>query len=296
VRITKSGARPPEQIVPDLEPGGVYVAPSALPDGRGVLFNLLGGVDPTAERVAVLDFETGEVKVLLEGAVPTYAPTGHLLFVRGTTLMAAPFDEERLEVTGPAVAVQQGIRHPALVAAGDYGLSEDGTLVFATPEEGGGLFVESGRLVWVDRSGSELGVLEDDLLVRPGQLRLSPDGRRAVVMTGSAGDREMWVYTDGGAPPVRVVEGGFQGLPVWSPDGQRIAYLEDALSTDLGHIVSRRADGKRVSVRVRLRRARDVRDRRAAIGLDIRRGADLRLSNRRSPGDRCVRGGSGRVI
>ena len=48
-----------------------------------------GGIN----RLAVLDLTTGERRILIEGGThPTYTATGHLVFARGTTLMAVPFD------------------------------------------------------------------------------------------------------------------------------------------------------------------------------------------------------------
>jgi hypothetical protein len=40
---------------------------------------------------------------------PRYVPTGHLILNRGTTLLAAPFDPTRLELTGPVVPVVERV-------------------------------------------------------------------------------------------------------------------------------------------------------------------------------------------
>ena len=66
-------------------------SPRLLPDGNTLLF----GIHRQRNRfaVAVQRLDTGEQKVLIEDAFqPTYLPTGHLVFGRGSALLAAPFD------------------------------------------------------------------------------------------------------------------------------------------------------------------------------------------------------------
>src|SRR5439155_839327 len=61
--------------------------------------------------IEVLTLETGERKVLIQGgSYGRYLPTGHLVFLRSGTLMAVPFNLERLEVTGAPVNVIDGVR------------------------------------------------------------------------------------------------------------------------------------------------------------------------------------------
>ena len=55
--------------------------------------------------------ETGEVVELFPGAMARYARTGHLVYATADgTLMAVPFDESTLQVTGAAVALLSGIQ------------------------------------------------------------------------------------------------------------------------------------------------------------------------------------------
>ncbi len=58
----------------------------------------------TKAQVAVLWVGAGERPNLIQGAgtQPRYAPSGHLVYAQGGSLMAAPFDPQRLEVTGTA--------------------------------------------------------------------------------------------------------------------------------------------------------------------------------------------------
>ena len=50
--------------------------------------------------------EAGECHVLVDDATrPRYSLSGHLLYVQSGVTMAAPFDLERLELTGPGVPI-----------------------------------------------------------------------------------------------------------------------------------------------------------------------------------------------
>ncbi len=115
--------------------------PHALPGGRGVLVTVwhTGANDVAAHDVAVVDLTTGQHRVLVRGVYGFYAPTGHLLFVREDgALLAAPFDQNELALTGPAVPLLEGVR---LRPAGDpdVALSQTGTLAYVAgdPQAGG---------------------------------------------------------------------------------------------------------------------------------------------------------------
>ena len=93
------------------------------------------------------------------GADAHYVPTGHLVYVRSGTLMAVPFNLERLEVAGgPAVLVSDLMQATNVRAfhsnagAGQFSLSASGALIYLP----GGVAPELERsLIWVDRNGTE---------------------------------------------------------------------------------------------------------------------------------------------
>ncbi len=151
--------------------------------------------------MAVLDLDTGKKGPLIEGGSnPAYLDTGHLVFARGDTLMAVPFEASELAVRGEPVALVQGIRRPA-GGATDYALSASGTLVYVP----GSTEEQSLRaLVWVDRTGQVLSRAIPELVANPRDPRISPDGQAATAADGTetatAGDlwssRPAWPAAD----------------------------------------------------------------------------------------------------
>ena len=133
--------------------------------------------------------ETGERRVLIEGGSDArYVSTGHLVYALGQTLLAVPFDRERLEVTGGPVPVLEGVMRPnigTVVGTGvaQFSFSANGSLVFLAGS------AEDFRLAWVDRMG-----VEEPLPAPPSAYRfprLSPDGERLAVI-----DRgDVWIHS-----------------------------------------------------------------------------------------------------
>jgi Tol biopolymer transport system component len=144
-----------------------------------------------------------------------YSPSGHLLFLRGGTLMAQAFSPDRLELSGDAFPVAE---QAAGGRVATFSISANGTLSFI-----GGASPES-RLVWFDRAGRELGqvgpvgVYENPVL--------SPDGRLIAFDRGTPAD--VWLLAVGRDGANRVTsDRAADRQPIWSPNGQTFAFASN---------------------------------------------------------------------
>ena len=214
--------------------------PSFLPDGRHFLYlHGTGAREQRTLRIGSLD-SPGPDRTLL-GAADSSAmyAQGHLLFVRGTTLVARPFDAKRLAFTGEEVPVAEQILLLARVNnSWVFSVSANGVLAY---ESAG---VSALHLTWLDRAGKRLGTVGDpgDL----GEVQISPDRRTAAVhvFEASSGNYDIWLYdvlrglrtrfTFGPAP---------DQFPVWSPDGRVIVFSSNR--TGRYDLYRKPADGSR---------------------------------------------------
>jgi Protein kinase domain/WD40-like Beta Propeller Repeat len=140
-------------------------------------------------------------------------------------LFAAPFDERRLQVTGRAVPVVNGVRRGNFGnTSAKYSVSDSGSLVFVP-----GPVSMSDALRGVVRMNRKGGV--EQLPLPPNvysSIRVSPDGRQLAFGTDNGKEAIVWVYdlsrTSG---PRRLTFGGGNRFPIWSGDGQRVVFQSD---------------------------------------------------------------------
>ena len=210
--------------------------PHVLPGGRAVLLTIPspagGSVDDATIVAQRLD--TGERLVLLRGGTQgVYAPTGHLVFGRGSSLLAVPFDPRTLTLRGAPSPVQEHVSRDT-VQGGRYALAADGTLVY-NPET-----ADERPLLWVDRRGSATRIATPaHTFLDP---RFSPDGSRIAVQ-GADGDNDVWLYDVARGALTRLTfDPGEDETPVWSPDGTWIAWAAQRSSRPR-QVMRRRADG-----------------------------------------------------
>jgi serine/threonine-protein kinase len=207
-----------------LQGGDVaHFMPEMLPGGRSVLFSSIPD-----SKIHLISLDGTQDKTLVEGLWPRYSPSGHLLFLRDTSLWVAPFDPDRAELTGPAVRVLEGVLGPPAISA-------DGTLAYLSGVP------PRIQLVWVDRQGGETPVDVDpaDFF----DVDISPDGRRLAVSRGTAfTTTDIWVYDlERKTSNKLTTDLGLSVFPLWTRDGQALVYS----ATREGHrnLFRRSADG-----------------------------------------------------
>jgi len=212
MRVSENGGTP----VPVADRG---IHPTMLPDGRHYLF--LGGGRGSPEGIYAGSLDSKEQRKITEAnSQAEFRPSGHLLFLRGTTLMAQPFDPAGLRTTGEAfpVASDVGIQEPSRTAA--FSVSPNGLIVYKT----GG--VGRTALTWVDRSGKPSGVIDDANFYF--DIDVAPNGK-AVAATRldlKTFQRSLWVTDLARGITSRLTEQSEDVVrgATWSPDSKRIAY------------------------------------------------------------------------
>ena len=202
------------------ETGSVHWWPFALPGGRYLLVQLnRPSGTPQGAAIGILDTQTGEARVLIDrGLGPVYSPSGHVLYGLGDgRLMAAPFDLDRLDITGPSVPVARGLLD--LVGTGvSAAVSTTGSLIYLTDAE-----PAPGSVVSVSRSGEERPIPGVDCSCADPSY--SPDGRMLAVR-GRAGEGRILLYdlNDRTSVPITVV-GTTPMAPEWRPpDGSHVVF------------------------------------------------------------------------
>jgi Tol biopolymer transport system component len=216
------------------QPSMTHRLPWFLPDGRHFLY-FVGTVTGNKENgVHVFDLDTKKDQLLLtmeSGA--RYTAPGWLTFVRDQNLMAQRFDASSLKLSGEAVPIAEGIRFNAARWSGTYAISDQGTLVYQVGAVG-----LRGQVTWFDLQGRKLATVGQPAPMLG--VAIAPDAQRAVTtQLGTGGLAELWVFDLARSVSSRLTFGpGMAAFPVWSPDGQRIAYTDGN-----GQILVKRFDG-----------------------------------------------------
>jgi serine/threonine protein kinase len=189
----------------------LFLFPAFLPDGNHFLYAVNGGKESTGTYLGSLDGMEA-VRLLPEVGNVVFRE-GHLLFLRGQALMAQPFDDVGLALTGDAFAVVGNVA--GNLTGSMFSLSHTGVLAYL-----GGASASAVQLSWTDRLGQSLG-----LFGPPGpyaHFRLSPDEKR---MAYDIGYDDVWVLDSvRGVPSKLTFDPDLDNFPMWSPDGQRIAW------------------------------------------------------------------------
>ena len=199
--------------------------PCVLPGGAGVLFAIKLSSNETLDdaRIAIADIKTGEHRVLIDGgSMPRYLDVGRLVFARAGKLYAVAFDLASRSIRGAPVPVLDGVATMPNNGAAWYDVTRAGMLAYAT----GGKITQAGRFSW-EGPGRPTHILDrlDPALF--GGIRLSRDGRRAIMQVPAANDR-LWLIDLEQMNATRLSSGGGNDTDgLLSPDGRFVLFPSD---------------------------------------------------------------------
>ncbi len=238
------GAAPPILRVPAsggqmtpvtaLAPGeSAHLWPQFLPDGKHFQYlRVSSDAAKTGLYIGSIDVQPSQQstqRLLATNRQAYYAPasgggTGHLIFLRGATLMAQPFDPDKIDsnqmgLSGEPAAIAEGVDSFEITNHGLFSVSDTGTLIYRL---GGPQTV----LTWFDQQGNPAGTLGG-----PGAYSspaISPDGSRVAVARGPEANRDIWILDVARGAERRFTFGpGRNDYPAWTPDGRNIAFISN---------------------------------------------------------------------
>ncbi len=197
------------------EEGQALVTPMFATTGEGAVALLyVQGTTVADAQIVAFDPSSGRREPLLPGGLPTFAPSGHLVYDRLNPrgIWAVPFSVGMMKTTGEPFPISENGTLPSV--------SLDGTLVYLEVPAGTGLK----RLVWRDRKGNVLGSIGQP---QPGirQPALSPDGKRIAVLGIEDGERDIWIHDVDRPIKTRLTtHEGPDFWPTWSSRGDSLAF------------------------------------------------------------------------
>jgi Tol biopolymer transport system component len=233
-RISASGGEVTAVSELDTSLGETYHdAPVFLPDGKHFLYLAWNDAKPETSATFVGSLDSPSRTRLMSSESNAMYSRGHLLFMRGETLVAQPFDASRLQLTGEATSLDVKVAKFG-GEVGAFSVSDTGTLIFREP----GNEAPTRQIVWLDRGGKTVSASDTEFVMNAG-LRLSPNGKQIAFTEGNPPD--VFLYDlDRHAKTRLTTNSATDHNPIWSPDGNTVMFdshrpgPDQASSSDAG--------------------------------------------------------------
>jgi Tol biopolymer transport system component len=225
-RVQMQGGTPVQVTTPEIARGDyAHRAPHYLPDGRRFIF-LVRSTRPDREGIYVGSLDGAQPRQLMRALSEARYAHGRLLFVTPPALMSVGFDMASMAIQGSPVVVARGTTHESFTARGLFSVSDTGTIAFST------MRTPEMRLVVLNGRGESL-----DVNVAAGtywDLAPAPRGDRVAVteLNPRSGTRDIWLLSlERGTRVQLTTDPANDAMPVWSPDGTRIAFSSRRLGS-----------------------------------------------------------------
>lgn len=221
--VSSAGGTPEAIVTPDPARSERVVWPSFLPDGKRFLY-LSQLPDITGQLMLG---ERGRAPRPIASAVSNvqWVDPDYLVFAQEGVLVAQRFDLASERVVGAPVSIAEPVDRFLSTGRAMFTTSRTGTIAYHS-------YANVSRLVWVDRTGKEVGTvgLPGDYL----NVRLSPDGATVLFdrTKPGIGTWDVWTADLVRGVETRLTSGpGSEACPVWLPDGRAILFADEKYST-----------------------------------------------------------------
>jgi len=195
-----------------------------LPDGKHFLYfsrYSFGGVEREEDACVVASLDGKVNKRLMSAKGNVVYASGYLIYLRERTLMAQPFDVDKLEISSDAIPIAESVEYNLGFNRAVFSVSQNGMLVYQASS------IQSGfQLEWFDRLGKSLGKIAEPAVYSA--VAISPDGKKLAFDVNRSQNMDIWIYDIARGLPIRFTFDPFADqYPVWSPDGSHIVFSSD---------------------------------------------------------------------
>jgi len=246
---------PVTQVDPNLHSSHRW--PASAGDDNHFFFTAINHNSSKSEHTAIYlgSLDGSPPKRVVKSFLNAEYAAGKLLFVRETVLMATPFNIKTATTTGDAVAIAGDVTPDLSTWRAAFSVSETGLIAYHSTigltEEGAlstgvplGAGAEANVIVKYGRDGKPIQRLAEG--TSHGTMRLSADGKRlalSVIRDHDSGI-DIWVGDASFEMPQRVTAMQvFEESPVWSPDSEEIAFLQEGYVGDVQTKIARKRIG-----------------------------------------------------
>jgi serine/threonine protein kinase len=221
-RVPAGGGKPEEAT--KREAGELsHRWPQVLPGGKAVLFTVWNDTGYDGARIVAHSLVTGRRQVIAERggyarfvAAEPGSNVGYLIYARTSGLLAAPFDAEGLQITGPTVPILDGV--VTNLSGGAHFSVSNGSLAYVA----GGMVEGERTVLQVDRTGTArpLATIRGMSLF----FSLSPDGKRLARSNPTGPKRDIWIHDLERGTAMPLTHRDNSSFPIWTGDGKRVAF------------------------------------------------------------------------
>jgi serine/threonine protein kinase len=236
LRVSATGGSPVAITRVDQTQHTSHRWPFFLPDGKHLLYVAIHHDPAKAGNNALYyaSLDGKENRVLFRSQSNAVYADGFLLFARGDQLMAQPFDPAKGTLSGEARTLTKNVMNDTSTWHMDASASDNGLLIYGS----GG--ASDWQLIWMDRDGKHTSIIADKL-TNLQSAAISPQGDRLAVGIDT-GVNDIWVLDLARGVRTRLTFGPIaNAYPVWSPDGQWIAF--ESVRNNQSNLYRKRSDG-----------------------------------------------------